>query len=421
MGMLPITKNQIFMEISKLIDRGTQLLTEAGYTSSRIYTYKWLWKKGILVYMSEKDQVDYDEKLGNDFILTCQVGGNVTFHHRDLIKSIDVLNNVLVQDNIGGRRSFEVKYPLNGKIGEETTKYITSLKDLRRNKKTIQSYLKILSNFIENMIEQGICAPSEITEDAIVRYVENRTYRQYEYIAKVHRFLLFLFQNEIIATDFSYILNKLGKLINRTRIPSFYSEMEVRKVEQSLSRSSNVGKRDYAIILLSSRLGMRVSDIAQLTFDNIDWENNNINFLQYKTGNPNTLPLLPAVGNAIIDYLRNGRPKIDSDQVFVSCKAPYKDLDGGAVHSIIARAFSLSGININERHHGGHALRFSLAQRMLEKSMPIPIISETLGHTVLDTTRSYVRIDLSHMQQCVLAIPEVKEEFYLQKGGCFYD
>lgn len=404
-----------------MIDRGTRLLTEAGYTSSRIYTYKWLWKKGILVYMSEIGKVDYDEKLGQEFILTCQVGGTVTFHHRDLIKSIDVLNNVLTHDSIGGRKSHEVKYPFNGKIEKEATKYITSLIELRRNKRTIQSYLKILSNFIENLTEQGICTPSEITEDTIVRYVENRTYRQCEYITKVKRFLLFLFQNDIIATDFSYVLKKLGKQMKRTRIPSFYSETEVQKVEQSLSRSSNVGKRDYAMILLSSRLGMRVSDIAQLTFGNIDWENNNIHFLQYKTGNPVLLPLLPAVGNAIIDYLRYGRPKIYSDRVFISCRAPYKELDGNAVHSIIARAFSLSGININERHHGGHALRFSLAQRMLEKSTPIPIISETLGHTVLDTTRTYVRIDLSHMQQCVLDIPEVKEEFYLQKGGCFYD
>lgn len=404
-----------------MIDRGTRLLTEAGYTSSRIYTYKWLWKKGILVYMSKIGKADYDEKLGQEFILTCQVGGTVTFHHRDLIKSIDVLNNILTHDSIGGRKSHEVKYLFNGKIGKEATKYITSLIELRRNKRTTQSYLKILSNFIENLTDQGICTPSEITEDAIVRYVENRTYRQCEYIMKVKRFLLFLFQNDVIATDFSYVLKKLGKQIKRTRIPSFYSETEVQKVEQSLSRSSNVGKRDYAMILLSSRLGMRVSDIAQLTFGNIGWENNNIHFLQYKTENPVILPLLPAVGNAIVDYLRYGRPKIDSDRVFISCRAPYKELDGNAVHSIIARAFSLSGININERHHGGHALRFSLAQRMLEKSTPMPIISETLGHTVLDTTRTYVRIDLSHMQQCVLDIPEVKEEFYLQKGGCFYD
>ena len=66
-------------------------------------------------------------------------------------------------------------------------------------------------------------------------------------------------------------------------------------------------------------------------------------------------------------------------------------------------------------------LRFSLAQRMLDRSTPIPIISETLGHQEVDMTRAYVRIDFTHIRQCVLDVPEVSDDFYLQKGGCFYD
>ncbi len=192
-------------------------------------------------------------------------------------------------------------------------------------------------------------------------------------------------------------------------------------MEESISRTSNVGKRDYAMVSLCSRLGLRVSDVANLSLKDINWENNSINIIQYKTGNPLTLHLLPIVGNAIIDYLKNSRPKSASDKVFLSCRPPYGEMNPGSVHSAIAIAFRESGVNFGDRHHGGHALRFSLAQRMLDKSIPIPVISETLGHTEVNTTRTYVRIDLTHMMRCVLEVPETSDAFYTQRGGWLYD
>jgi site-specific recombinase XerC len=96
-------------------------------------------------------------------------------------------------------------------------------------------------------------------------------------------------------------------------------------------------------------------------------------------------------------------------------------MNPGSVHSAIAIAFRESGVNFGDRHHGGHALRFSLAQRMLDKSIPIPVISETLGHTEVNTTRTYVRIDLTHMMRCVLEVPETSDAFYTQRGGWLYD
>ena len=89
-------------------------------------------------------------------------------------------------------------------------------------------------------------------------------------------------------------------------------------------------------------------------------------------------------------------------------------MTAASVHAAIAVAFADSGVKIEGRHHGGHALRFSLAQRMLDKSTPIPVISETLGHQETDMTRSYVRIDFTHLRQCVLDVPNVSDEFYMQ-------
>lgn len=410
------------MEIQKLIEHANQLLKETRYSSSRVDTYNWLWKKGILAYMFSRGLVDYDENVANDFALTCHDGSNVTFHHRDLIKSIAVLTNVLLNNNIGGRMHRAVEYPLRGEIGDAADQYLDFLKSRRIDeKKTLQRYRKTMSNFIEYLLGTGIDNLSGITEEEIIKYIESREHQQKEYIDTTRRFLSFLFHKNLISKDYSYLLKSLGKKFKRVKIPSFYAPDEVLQVEQSISRSSNIGKRNYAMVLLCSRVGLRVSDVANLKLSNIDWENNKINLLQYKTGNPLTVPLLPIVGNAIIDYLRFARPKSMSDKVFLSCRAPYDELNGASVHGAISIVFKSAKIEIENRHHGGHALRFSLAQRMLDKSIPIPIISETLGHSELDSTRNYVRIDLLHMLRCVLDVPESQDNFYTQKGGLFYD
>lgn len=409
------------MEIKKLIKRANQLLTEARYSNSRIYTYNWLWKKGILAYMLSKSLVDYDENVGNEYMLTCHDNFNVTFHHRDLIKSIDVLTNVLKNNTIGGRLHCKVQYPLKGEVGVAANQYFDTLKDRRLNNKTLQDYKKRISNFIEYLFEIETSNLSGITEEAIVKYIEGRQRQQKNYIGTTRRFLSFLFSENLITKDYSHLLKSIGKSIKHVKAPSFYDPNEIKKVEQCISRSNNVGKRNYAMVLLCSRVGLRVSDVANLSLSNIDWDNNDINIVQHKTGNPLTLPLLPIVGNAIIDYLRYARPKSQSDKVFFSCRAPYGELNGAAVNGAIHAVFKSSEIELDGRHHGGHALRFSLAQRMLDKSTPILIISETLGHTEVDTTSGYVRIDLLHIMGCVLDVPAVKRSFYTQRGGWFYD
>jgi integrase len=410
------------MEIQKLIERTNQLLTEARYTNSRIYTYNWLWKKGILSYMSARSLVDFDDRVGQECMLNFHDGGTVTFYHRDLIKSIDVLVNVFLNDNLGRRMRTPVQYPFRGEIGSAAEDYFESLKARGiSEKKILQSYKRIISNFVEYLLENGVGPISGIMEDCIVKFMESRQYRQKEYIGTIRRFLNYLYKERLIAKDYSYVLRSLGKNINHIKTPSFYSPEEIRQLEESISRTSNVGKRDYAMVALCSRLGLRVSDVANLSFKDINWENNSINIIQYKTGNPLTLPLLPIVGNAIIDYLKNARPKSTSSKVFLSCRPPYGEMNPGSVHSAIAVAFRESGVNFGDRHHGGHALRFSLAQRMLDKSTPIPVISETLGHTEVNTTRTYVRIDLMHMMRCVLEVPETSDSFYTQRGGWLYD
>ena len=411
------------MEIIKLIEISTAHLKSSSYSTNRIYTYNWLWKNGILAYMQSLGKTGYTMEIGNDFILTCNKDGSVGCKHRDMIKSVTVLNDVMTTGEISGRCHVPVDYPLKGKIGSHAQKFIEHLANLRRKSKTVKDYRKRLSIFIDYLAEKGVYVPDGIDENHVLAFLSTHTHGESKNIGSVKWFLRFMKDGHIIEKDFGYMLkNRSRKLRSeREKIPSFYSEEEVRKIELSVSRTDGVGKRDYAMVLLASRLGLRISDIAGLGLSNIDWDANQIKLTQYKTGNPITLPLLPVVGNAIIDYLRYGRKNSSSDKVFISCSAPYIPVTSGAVHSAISRAFKASGVKVDNRRHGGHALRFSLAQRMLELNTPMPVISDALGHRNRDVTREYVRIDLPLLRKCSLDVPAVDDNFYMQKGGCFYE
>jgi integrase len=190
----------------------------------------------------------------------------------------------------------------------------------------------------------------------------------------------------------------------QSRLPSSYSADEVAKLLDSIDLGNPCGIRDYAIILLIARLGLRSRDVANLRFSNIDWEREAIHLTQVKTGNPLELPLLEDVGEALINYLKNARPKTDSDHVFVRQVPPYTDFNPGAVGALVRVRLQRSGIHLEGKKKGSHTLRHSLASRLLEHEIPLPVISEILGHTTTETTMAYLRIDITELRKCALEV-----------------
>jgi integrase len=135
-------------------------------------------------------------------------------------------------------------------------------------------------------------------------------------------FCRFLHAQKYTAVDLGYIIEH-NRFPKREKLPSVYNADEVKRIEDSVEQSGPVGKRDYAMLLLASRLGLRASDISKLKFSNIDWDHNKIVLTQYKTGKPVELPLLTKVGEAIINYLQYARPVSDFQEVFLSARPPY--------------------------------------------------------------------------------------------------
>jgi integrase len=250
--------------------------------------------------------------------------------------------------------------------------------------------------------------------------VSTQTNNQIGIVSTIRFFLRFLFEERITQTDLSAILQHY-KWIKREKLPSVYTRKEVLQIESSIHREDATGKRNYAMILLASRLGVRASDIAHLTFGNIDWENSTIKLSQFKTGKVIELPLLVDVGEAIIDYLKYGRKKSESPRVFLYTRAPFTAMTNAAVAGALGRTVDESGVDTAGRKHGAHAMRHSLASRFLENQEPMPIISEALGHQSTTTTMSYLRIDVESLRKCTLNVPLVDTSFYEQEGGAFYE
>ncbi len=130
------------------------------------------------------------------------------------------------------------------------------------------------------------------------------------------------------------------------------------------------------------------------------------------------LPLLTEIGEAVIDYLKYGRPKSELPYVFLHVIQPYDWLHRATLHSITCQYLRLAAIkDEGNRKHGPHALRHSLAGILLEKKTPVPVISEVLRHRSTESTRYYLCIDINTLKQCALDVPPVSTSFYGRRAG----
>lgn len=191
----------------------------------------------------------------------------------------------------------------------------------------------------------------------------------------------------------------------RERILSFYSIREIERIISRIDRSTHYGKRDFIVVLLAAELGIRSGDIIRLKLSDIHWKRDTIEFTQHKTKVFNQLPLLENIKYALIDYLKNGRPKSDSEYIFIGIKNGGKQLTNTCIHQIVSKYFQKAGVDISERKHGPHAMRHSLASCMLQNNTPMYVIKEVLGHSNVNTTKMYLNIDIDSLRKLALEVP----------------
>jgi site-specific recombinase XerD len=186
-------------------------------------------------------------------------------------------------------------------------------------------------------------------------------------------------------------------------IPRAISSDQVREVLSHVDRRTVVGRRDYAILLLLARLGLRAGEIVSLELEDIDWNASCVS-VRGKGGRRNQLPLPKDVGDAIVAYLQHGRPRTTCRRVFLRATAPLRGFLGpSAVSTVVRHALVSAGVQAPTR--GAHQFRHGLASEMLRHGASLAEIGELLGHRSPETTKIYAKVDLEVLRTLALRWP----------------
>lgn len=405
--------------LEELMEGCVQYFEQHSFSVPRIDRYKYLWRKKLMPFMADQSILNFDASAGEKYIRS-MAGGIITPYERDIIRSIHVLSEFQEKGTISKRHCKPFKRELSGPVGLVMEKFLLHLESLRRCKTTINDHRLYLYRLLTYLESKQVQIIEDIKEVYIMTFLSTATNNKIGVISSVRLFFRYLYEEQLLKSDLSESFQHF-KWSRKEKLPSVYNKSEVFQIEASIQRSNATGKRDYAMMLLATRLGLRSSDIAHLSFANMDWEHSKITFSQFKTGKEIELPLLSTVGEALIDYLKYGRKHSKSERIFLYTRAPFSPMRNSAVSSAIGRVIEGSGVEITGRKHGAHAMRHSLACRFLENKEPMPVISEALGHQSTDTTMSYLRIDITSLLQCALDVPSISNHFYEQKGGAFYE
>ena len=218
-------------------------------------------------------------------------------------------------------------------------------------------------------------------------------------------FLRHLFRRDITRTDLSPVV-VAPRLYKHEKCPRYIPESQIRSVLSAVDRTTRVGRRDYAMILLLATYGLRGIEVIRLTLGDIDWRNNRLRIGGRKAGNTTFYPLASDVGEAILTYLRDHRPCSSSRRVFLSIKAPFPPLACTSALGIqVRRYFNQAGVQIDRP--GTHTFRYSCAQRLLGRATPLKTIGDFLGHRDPNSTRRYTKIAIEQLRGVALSGEEV--------------
>ena len=270
----------------------------------------------------------------------------------------------------------------------------------------------VLHKLLYHLDEKGISSSKEITASQITEFLALYADSKPKYVATVlyvlRNYFAFLKETCFIEVDIASSLPHV-RILRNAFIPYSWKTEDLKKLLAAIDRGAPKGKRDYAILLMIVRLGLRVSDIRRMKLSSLKWSRKTITVIMQKTKQPLELPLLDDIGWAVIDYLKNGRPQTVCDRLFVRHRAPFDAFgENESFYRELHRYMVAAGIDTPSGVHCGmHSLRSTLARNMLEAKAPLPVISETLGHQSINTTSIYLKIDIEGLRKCALDPEEV--------------
>jgi integrase/recombinase XerD len=263
-------------------------------------------------------------------------------------------------------------------------------------KATIINYVPFIRDFLNDRFGAGQAKLSCLSAAEVVRFVQSRAPRLHVKRAKLmttalRSFFQYARLRGAVKLDLAAAVPIVANW-SMSSIPRAIAPDQTQKLLASIDRHSAVGRRDYAILLLLARLGLRSGEVASLELDDVDWSAGHLS-VRGKGGRRTEMPLPAEVGAAIAAYLRQGRPHSPSRRIFLRIKAPIRGFQGASGVGSIVR-HRLKRARITAPTYGAHQFRHGLASQMLRQGASLAEIGALLGHQHPDTTRIYTKIDL---------------------------
>jgi integrase/recombinase XerD len=273
---------------------------------------------------------------------------------------------------------------------------------------TIGNYLRVARDFLSAHFSDETVDPQRLRPPDVIRFIHRIAHSRPPGSAKftitgLRAFLRFLYVQGRTATDLASSVPTIPHW-KVTTIPRSLKGDEVESLLRTCDRTTTVGKRDYAVLCLLARLGLRAGEVAAMTLDDIDWRAGELT-IRGKGSTRERLPLLAEVGQALAAYLREARPSCTTRHLFVTARAPFHELGGPAtVCRIVEQALKRAGLNPPQR--GAHLLRHSLATTLLRRGASLQEIGDVLRHRHTTTTQIYAKVDTAALQPLAQPWPE---------------
>ena len=405
----PNHKNLTLLE---LIEETENHLLSLNYGKDVMRHMRYCWSV-LKKFATEEQATHFFTEFGHRFLWErYQIpayGEKLTSHKRTVRRAVTILDDYQRNGFIHKRQPTRL-HIWQGEYGGICEEFLRYSKERGLYDSTLRQYRQHLERFVDYLSNNGVNNINNVNAKNVDGYFA--TYLGYAkptisfacYVLKV--FFQYTLKHGYMTADMTQHIPRI-KINKRSNLPSVFTKEEIERLLASVDRGSPTGKRDYAMILLAVRYGMRVGDITALKLSNFNFAAKKIIYTQKKEENPISLDMLESVGWALIDYLKNARPATDSPYFFVRMIAPYDRFgDSNNLDNIIGKYRIRADIKIlPERKHGMHSLRHSLASHMLAQGQPLTVVSEVLDHVEIDTTMIYTKVDIPMLSLCALEVP----------------
>lgn len=400
------------MNLFVIVWKIRKLLTEAGYTESSLKHYT---SEGLTVILRRHYEAGikiYSESLTNEIVCAKRAdfenGITSRQSYQNLRKAAIFISSFVKTGRVDFSNApmWNIRV-LSSHFDEALNGYINHLLNEHRLKDSSVFVIRsALRNFLFGLEEMGIYRLKKLNQLTVNQCI-TRTAPRYSCGARIllyasRLFLNYLYEEKITTINLSNAVSKTFA-VKKTFHEPFSSE-ELQLLLSAPDRSTAIGSRNYAIMLLACKTGLRACDIVNLKREDIDWHCNRINIVQQKTGVAISLPLPIEAGNAIAEYILKYRPKSSLPYIFLCKSRNVKPINNRSASNMVTNYMKLTGIHDPLKRRGFHSLRRSFGTSLLNNEIPMDLIQQLLGHTQMNSMKPYLSVNEMGLKQCALSL-----------------